>query len=127
MRIAALSVLAGMFVSAAAVAAPAKIVKNDYMIDSVDPGIRLFVRSKMADGQKEFTDDNIVLFVHGATFPSTPDFDLEFKDYSWADYMVNHGYVVYMFDKRNYGGCSPGKGEDIPAPENKTRAPIAQV
>ncbi|HZX66902.1 MAG TPA: alpha/beta fold hydrolase, partial [Myxococcales bacterium] len=119
MRIAALSVLAGMLVSAAAVAAPAKIVKNDYTIDSVDPGIRLFVRSKMADGQKEFTDDNIVLFVHGATFPSTPDFDLEFKDYSWADYMVNHGYVVYMFDKRNYGGSTREKAMDEPAANNR--------
>src|SRR5881275_904421 len=119
MRIAALSVLAGMLVSAAAVAAPAKIVKNDYTIDSVDPGIRLFVRSKMADGQKEFTDDNIVLFVHGATFPSTPDFDLQYKDYSWADWMVQHGYVVYMFDKRNYGFSSREKAMDEPAAANR--------
>jgi hypothetical protein len=33
-------------------------------------------------------------------FPFTPDFDLECKDYSWADLMVRQGYVVYMFDKR---------------------------
>jgi len=127
MRIAALSLLAGTLVSAAAVAAPAKIVKNDYTIDSVDPGIRLFVRSKMADGQKEFTDDNIVLFVHGATFPSTPDFDLEFKDYSWADYMVNHGYVVYLFDKRNYGGSTREKAMDEPAANNKPVSRSYQV
>ena len=54
----------------------AAVTKQDYFIDAVDPGIKLFVRSKMAEGQKHFTDDNVVLFVHGATFPSTPDFDL---------------------------------------------------
>src|SRR5262249_50703514 len=94
------SALLALLLASGAAAAPPKVVQNDYQIDSVDPGIRLHVRSKMAAGQKEFTDDNIVLFVHGATFPSTPDFDLQFKDYSWADWMVSHGYVVYMFDKR---------------------------
>jgi pimeloyl-ACP methyl ester carboxylesterase len=126
MRLAALSVVAAMLGSGSALAAP-KIVQNDYTIDSVDPGIRLFVRSKMADGQKEFTDDNIVLFVHGATFPSTPDFDLQFKDYSWADYMVNHGYVVYMFDKRNYGGSTREKAMDEPAANNKPLSRSYQV
>lgn len=37
----------------------------------------------MAEGQTRFTNDNVVLFVHGATCPSTPDFDLPYKDYSW--------------------------------------------
>src|ERR1041384_6688154 len=118
MRLATIAAALAAFVSAAARAAP-KIVQNDYTIDSVDPGIHLFVRSKMADGQKDFTDDNIVLFVHGATFPSTPDFDLQFKDYSWADYMVNHGYVVYMFERRNYGGPPRERARDEPAANHK--------
>lgn len=96
-----------------------KIIKQDTFIDAVDPGIRLFVRSKMAEGAQTFTDDNIVLFVHGATFPSTPDFDLSYKDYSWADWMVQHGYVVYMFDKRNYGFSTREKAMDQPAADNK--------
>src|SRR5882757_8221911 len=120
MRLATLSLAAVLAASASAsaLAAP-RIVQNDSLLDSVDPGIRLAVSSKMADGQKEFTDDNVVLFVHGATFPSTPDFDLQFKDYSWADYMVNHGYVVYMFDKRNYGFSTREKAMDEPAAANK--------
>ena len=99
--------------------AGAAIVKEDYHIDAVDPGIKLFVRGKMSDAQRQFTDDNIVLFVHGATFPSTPDFDLQYKDYSWADWMVNKGYVVYMFDKRNYGFSTREKAMDEPAAGNK--------
>jgi pimeloyl-ACP methyl ester carboxylesterase len=108
-------------------AAPeAKVVKNDYSIDAVDPGIKLFVREKRAEGAKA-TDDNVVLFVHGATFPSTPDFDLQYKDYSWADWMVKHGYVVYMFDKRNYGFSTREKAMDEPPAANKpvTRSYLA--
>src|SRR5262245_58933786 len=104
---------------AIAVAQQAKIVKQDYHIDGVDPGVRLFVRQKMATGNKTFTDDNIVVFIHGATAPSTCDFDLGYKDYSWADWMVDKGYVVYMFDKRNYGFSSREKAMDEPAASNK--------
>jgi pimeloyl-ACP methyl ester carboxylesterase len=95
-----------------------KIVKNDYFVDAVDPGIKLFVREKRAEGVKA-TEDNTVLFIHGATFPSTPDFDLQYKDYSWADWMVKHGYVVYMFDKRNYGFSTREKAMDEPPSANK--------
>ena len=97
----------------------AKTVKQDYFIDAVDPAIKLFVRNKMAEGQTRFTNDNIVLFVHGATYPSTPDFDLQYKDYSWADWMVEKGFVVYMFDKRNYGFSSREKAMDEPAANNR--------
>src|SRR5450432_3753723 len=108
-----------MLLFAVLLAAPeAKIVKNDYSIDAVDPGIKLFVREKRAEGAKA-TEDNVVLFIHGATFPSTPDFDLDYKDYSWADWMVDKGYVVYMFDKRNYGFSSREKAMDEPAANNR--------
>src|SRR6266849_3389973 len=110
--LAALAALALAFDSFAA------IVKQDELIDAVDPGIKLFVRSKMAEGQRRFTDDNIVVFIHGATGPSTCDFDLGFKDYSWADWMVGEGYVVYMFDKRNYGFSTREKAMDEPAAGN---------
>ncbi len=95
-------------------AADVRIVKQDVTIDGADPGVKLFVRSKMATGAKP-TSENVVLFVHGATFPSTPDFDLGYQDYSWADWMVRHGWVVYMFDVRNYGFSSRERAMDEPA------------
>jgi pimeloyl-ACP methyl ester carboxylesterase len=100
-------------------AAQAKPVKNDYHIDGADPGVRLFVRQKMEEGNTRFNDANVVLFIHGATAPSTCDFDLGFKDYSWADWMIARGYVVYMFDKRNYGYSSREKAMDEPPANNK--------
>src|SRR5690348_9797293 len=94
------------------------VVKADSQIDAFDAGIKLFIREKMAQGNTRFTDDNIVLFLHGATSPSTCDFDLAYKDYSWADWLVNKGYVVYMGDYRNYGGSTREPGMDEPAAKN---------
>ncbi len=98
--------------------AQASPVTRDFQIDGSDPGVRLFVREKMAQGAHP-GDDNIVIFIHGATGPSTCDFDLGYKDYSWADWIVAKGYIVYMFDKRNYGGSSREKAMDEPASNNK--------
>ena len=107
--------------------AQGKPVKQDYQIDGADPGVRLFVRQKMEEGNTRFTDDNIVLFIHGATAPSVCDFDLGFKDYSWADWMIAKGYVVYLFDKRNYGYSSREKAMDEPAASNKPVSRSYQV
>ncbi len=109
--------------AASSPAAAAKIEQHDYKIDAVDPGIKLFVREKMQEGNKTFTKDNIVLFLHGATFPSTPDFDLQYKDYSWVDRLVKKGYVVYLVDYRNYGYSSREKAMDEP---NKSNKPVTR-
>src|SRR5262249_22698006 len=95
-----------------------RIAKTDVQIDALDPGIKLFVREKMAEGNTRFTDENVVLFLHGATAPSTCDFDLPFRDYSWADWMVKRGYVVYMGDYRNYGYSTREPAMDEPATKN---------
>ena len=104
-----------------------RIIKSDAQIDALDPGIKLFVREKMAEGNTRFTDENVVLFLHGATAPSTCDFDLSYKDYSWADWMAKRGYVVYMGDYRNYGYSSRETAMDEPAAKNQplTRSYLA--
>jgi len=104
-----------------------RIVKSDTQIDALDPGIKLFVREKMADGNTTFTDQNVVLFLHGATAPSTCDFDLSYRDYSWADWMVQRGFVVYMGDYRNYGFSTREQAMGEPGAKNQpvTRSFIA--
>jgi pimeloyl-ACP methyl ester carboxylesterase len=96
-----------------------KITKTDAHIDALDPGIRLFVREKMQEGNTQFTNENIVLFLHGATGPSTCDFDLGYKDYSWADWLAKRGYIVWMGDYRNYGYSTREKAMDEPAGKNQ--------
>jgi pimeloyl-ACP methyl ester carboxylesterase len=122
---AALIVLAAS--SSRAGAQEAKILKTDAQIDGRDPGVRLFVREKMAEGNTRFTDNNVVLFLHGATAPSTCDFDLAHKDYSWADWMAKRGYVVFMGDYRNYGYSTREKAMEEPAAKNQpvTRSYLA--
>ena len=110
-----------------ATAQEARIAKTDSQIDGLDPGVKLFIREKMAEGNTRFTDDNVILFLHGATAPSTCDFDLSYQDYSWADWMVKRGYVVYMGDYRNYGYSSREPAMDEPAAKNQpvTRSYLA--
>src|SRR5262245_19466469 len=113
-RLAALSGLAAMSAIQAS-AQDVGVIKSDLQIDGLDPGIKLFMREKMAEGNTRFTDDNVVLFLHGATATSTCDFDLSYQDYSWADWMVKRGYVVFMGDYRNYGFSSRETAMDEPA------------
>ncbi|MDP4006947.1 alpha/beta hydrolase [Methylobacterium sp. NEAU K] len=118
---------AALLVGTGAKASDVEIVKTDMQIDALDPGIRLFMREKMAEGNTTFNDQNVVLFLHGATSPSTCDFDLAYQDYSWADWLVKKGYVVYMGDYRNYGGSTREPIMDEPASKNQpaTRSYLA--
>ena len=127
MKKSSIALLVALTCSGPAFAQQAAVVKNDMQIDGLDPGIKIFVREKMAQGNTRFANDNVVLFLHGATGPSTCDFDLQYKDYSWADWLVNRGYVVYMGDYRNYGGSTREAAMDEPANKNQpvTRSYLA--
>ena len=46
------------------------------MIPSGDAGIELYVRNKRPAGMTNFPADRILLYVHGATYPSETAFDL---------------------------------------------------
>jgi pimeloyl-ACP methyl ester carboxylesterase len=118
MRKIVLGFLVIYFVGSAAVAQQPAISKTDTQIDGLDPGIKIFLREKMPQRNTHFSNDNVVLFLHGATSPSTCDFDLQYKDYSWADWLANRGYVVYMGDYRNYGGSTRESAMDEPAGKN---------
>ena len=113
-----MALLAVLIGSASAAAQQPAIAKNDMQIDGLDPGIKIFIREKMAQGNTRFANDNVVLFLHGATGPSTCDFDSQYKDYSWADWLVKRGYIVYMGDYRNYGGSTREPAMDEPANKN---------
>ena len=125
-RLAAAVAFSAAIVTGGAWAQDVRIAKTDTQIDGSD-GVKLFLREKMAEGNTRFTNDNVVLFLHGATAPSTCDFDLSFKDYSWADWMVKRGFVVYMGDYRNYGYSSREPAMDEPPAKHQpvTRSYLA--
>jgi len=67
---------------------------------------------------KHVTQNNVVLFVHGATLPSETTFDLELDGLSWMDYLAKHGYDTYLVDIRGYGKSSRPEIMDDPAEFN---------
>ena len=93
------------------------LVTEHFQIDSDTPGIQLYVRNKrpknLAPGS-----DRILLYVHGATYPSATAFDLKLDGMSWMDYIAAHGWDVYSVDLRGYGGSTRPPEMDAPAADN---------
>ncbi len=102
-----------------ATAAPPKIAMEEFMIPAVDPGIKLYVRNKHPKDLKAVSAEKILLFVHGATYPSETAFDLPLNGLSWMDYIAQHGYDVYLVDVRGYGKSTRPAEMDAPADQNE--------
>lgn len=101
-----------------AVAAPPKVVVEEFMIPSLDPGVELYVRNKHSERLRTVSAEKILLYVHGATYPSETTFDLRLNGLSWMDYIAQHGYDVYLLDLRGYGRSTRPIQMDVPADQN---------
>jgi pimeloyl-ACP methyl ester carboxylesterase len=87
----------------AALAQTPKIVMEEMMVPSGDPGIDIYVRNKRPADMASFRPERTLLYVHGATYPSSTAFDLKLDGLSWMDYIAARGYDVYLLDLRGYG------------------------
>jgi hypothetical protein len=67
-------------------AARSAIVAEEHMIESGDPGIRLFIRNKHPAGMAQYRAEKTVLYVHGSTQAASATFDLKIDNESWMDY-----------------------------------------
>ena len=65
--------------------------------------VGLFLREKVLS-VKQNAKLPVVLFVHGATVPSMPDFDFNYQDYNWMAFLARRGFRVYAMDLSGYGG-----------------------
>jgi len=97
------------------------------MIPAADPGIQLHVRNKRLEGRENFPAERVVLFVHGATYPSETAFDIELPGGSWMDYAGRKGYDTYLVDIRGYGRSTRPSSMNIPPAENPPFATAAEV
>jgi len=105
--------------AATAFADEAKLATESYMIPSADPGIQLYIRNKHPAGVTTFPGDRILLYVHGATYPSETAFDLPLGGRSMMDYVAQQGWDVYLVDVRGYGGSTRPPEMERPAAESK--------
>ncbi len=121
----ALTCLAGaIFAGVSAQAKDLKLTTTDTMIPTGGAGIQLFVRNKHPAGQTKFSADKILLYVHGATYPSETAFDLPIEGKSMMDLIAARGYDVYLVDVRGYGRSSRPPEMSQPPGDNK---PIVQT
>ena len=100
------------------------VTTEEFMIPGADPGVQLYVRNKRPRDATRFSAENIVLFVHGATYPAETSFDLRLEGFSWMDYIAARGYDDYLVDVRGYGKSSRPAEMDQPAERN---APIVRT
>mgnify|MGYP003905604691 CR=1 FL=1 len=86
---------------------PFPLTPDDLVIPSLDPGIELHLRRKFLHVSTVHFDD-VVLFVHGATFPSSSTFDLALppEGESWMDQIGLLSLNVFSLDIRGYGGST---------------------
>ena len=123
------------FTFAIAAGAPAAQEKHDMLItrDHFVPHVStvpanagqtvgLYVREKVK-ARAGAAEGRVVLFVHGATVPSVPDFDLDYKSYNWMAYLARAGFRVYAMDQTGYGG-SPRPMMDDPSNVNPKQQAI---
>ncbi len=95
-----------------------RVVAETFMIPAADSGIQLYVRNKHLEGHDSFPSERVVLFIHGATYPSETVFDIDLPGGSWADHVACKGYDVYLVDVRGYGGSTRLAAMDAPPAEN---------
>jgi pimeloyl-ACP methyl ester carboxylesterase len=97
-----LTTAAASFARAAAAQEP-NIIKDEMMVPSSDPDIKIFVSNKRLANMAAFSPGRTLLFVHGATYPASSAFDLVLDGVSWMDYIASRGFDVYLLDLRGYG------------------------
>jgi alpha-beta hydrolase superfamily lysophospholipase len=99
----ALGIVAAATMFAATAIAQTRLVTEEMMVKSPDPGIEFYVRNKRPADMTTFRPERTVLYVHGATYPASTAFDLQLGGMSWMDYIAARGYDVYLLDLRGYG------------------------
>src|SRR5258706_1154023 len=113
--LAALSVV--MLAGCSTMSPTSQLVTETFMIPSQDPGITVHVRNKHT-GADRYPPDRIVLFVHGATFPSETMFDIDLPGGSWMDYAAKRGFDTYSVDIRGYGRSTRPAAMSQPPADN---------
>lgn len=104
-----------------------RILAETWMIRTTDPDIQVCVGNKRLAQHSAFAARGIVLFVHGATYPSEAVFDVDVGSGSWVESLARHGYDVYWVDVRGYGGSTRPPSMAAPAGDNPTFATTAEA
>jgi pimeloyl-ACP methyl ester carboxylesterase len=75
--------------------------EQHYWIPGPHPGLQLFLRHLAPETPRD--PRRVVLYVHGATFPSGLSIAHRFDGYSWRDCLCEAGFDVWGFDLHGFG------------------------
>ena len=112
-----------------------RILRIDHYVDHISTvpatagqAVKLFVRERVLAGLQQTlrgseATGKVVLFIHGGTVPSVPDYDLDFQDYNWMAYLARGGFDTFSLDHTGYGG-SPRPHMDDPCNMNPADQPL---
>ncbi|MDF2367921.1 alpha/beta hydrolase [Sneathiella sp.] len=79
------------------------MIVEELMVPSGDHELRIFLRNKRRADAVLGRPDRTLLFVHGATYPSSVTFDFVAGGYSWMDTLAEAGFDCWLMDIRGYG------------------------
>lgn len=105
----------------------AGVAMETFMIPAADAGIQLHLRNKHPAGVSSYTAEKVILFVHGATYPSESAFDLPLPGGSWMDLAAARGFDTYMLDIRGYGRSTRPVAMSQPPAQNPPFADTADA
>ena len=109
-------------------AAPPPLATEEAMIPVPgDPALKLYLREKHPAGMTSVPGERILLFVHGATYPSETAFDLPLAGMSMMDYIAQQGWDVWLVDVRGYGGSTRPPAMEQPPEANPPFADTEQA
>ena len=107
--------LVNLFIVALAAGAEERFVTIERFIPHTSTGpvtagqrVGLYLREKApvvdaARFESDSLEGRVVLFVHGGSVSSVPDYDLDYKDYSWMAYLAEAGFDTFAMDHTGYG------------------------
>src|ERR1044072_1123726 len=89
-----------------ALANVSNLVTESYTLPSADDGIELYIRNKRPATMADFPAHRILLYVHGATYPSETAFDLPIAGASMMGLIAARGDDVCLVDRGGCGGST---------------------
>ncbi|SMF48240.1 Lysophospholipase, alpha-beta hydrolase superfamily [Tistlia consotensis] len=87
--------------------------ESHHLVPSHHPGLRLFLRH--LGPERPAPSPRVVLYLHGATFPSALSIAHRFDGRSWRDSLVAAGFEVWGLDLHGFGGSDPQPELALPA------------
>jgi pimeloyl-ACP methyl ester carboxylesterase len=104
-----------------------KIVREDRLIPSRDAGISLFLRNKRPADLTAFSPARTLLIVHGGSQAAEVTFDLQLDGLSWADYIAERGWDVWLLDIRGFGRSTRPPEMELPPEDAPPVATTAEA